>query len=183
MTKGLTNMASTLLVAAALPLMLASTIKYDVPAGWTTRPVTSSMRVAEFALPKVAGDAEDGQLTLYYFGGQGGTVQANLDRWIGQIAQPDGRPSKDVATTTMTNTKSGLLVALVDVSGTYVAEVTPGSKERFNKPGFRLRAAVVETPSGPYFAKLTGPAKTVAKWSESYLAFVKSLRIDPTRSQ
>lgn len=174
-------MTSKLLVAAAMPLVLApmiATIKYDVPAGWTSRPAASSMRVAEFALPKVTGDAEDGQLTLYYFGGQGGTVQANLDRWIGQMAQPDGRASKDVATTTTMKTTSGLSVALVDVSGTYVAEVTPGSKERFNKPGFRLRAAVVETKSGPYFVKLTGPAKTVAKWNESYLAFVKSLRID-----
>jgi hypothetical protein len=165
-----------LILAAALPLMLVPAIKYDVPAGWTNRPVTSSMRVAEFALPKVAGDAEDGQLTLYYFGGQGGTVQANLDRWIGQMTQPDGRASKDVATTTTMKTTSGLSVTLVDVGGTYVAEVTPGSKERFNKPGFRLRAAVVETPEGPYFVKLTGPAKTIAKWNDSFLAFVKSLR-------
>lgn len=166
-----------LILAAAVPLVFISTIKYDVPAGWTSRPPASSMRVAEFTLPKVAGDAEDGQLTVYYFGGQGGTVQANLDRWIGQITQPDGRASKDVATTTTMKTTSGLSVALVDVSGTYVAEVTPGSKERLNKPGFRLRAAVVETPTGPYFVKLTGPAKTIAKWNDSYLAFVKSLRI------
>ena len=170
-------MTSRLLLAAALPLMLVQAIKYDVPAGWASRPA-SSMRVADFTLPRVAGDAEDGQLTLYYFGGQGGSVQANLDRWIGQMTQPDGRASKDVATTTTMKTTSGLAVTLVDVGGTYVAEVTPGSKERFNKPGFRLRAAVVETKSGPYFVKLTGPAKTVAKWNESYLAFVKSLRID-----
>ena len=171
-------MTSRLLLAAALPLMLVQTIKYDAPAGWASRPAASSMRVAEFTLPRVAGDAEDGQLTLYYFGGQGGSVQANLDRWIGQMTQPDGRASKDVATTTTMKTTSGLAVTLVDVGGTYVAEVTPGSKERFNKPGFRLRAAVVETKSGPYFVKLTGPAKTIAKWSESYLAFVRSLRID-----
>ena len=94
------------------------------------------------------------------------------------MTQPDGRASKDVATTTTMNTTRGLSVALVDVSGTYVAEVTPGSKERLNKPGFRLRAAVVETPTGPYFVKLTGPAKTIAKWNDSYLAFVKSLRIN-----
>lgn len=171
-------MTSRLLLAAALPLMFVQAIKYDAPAGWTSRPAASSMRVADFTLPRVAGDAEDGQLTLYYFGGQGGSVQANLDRWIGQMTQPDGRASKDVAATTTMKTTSGLSVTLVDVGGTYVAEVTPGSKERFNKPGFRLRAAVVETKSGPYFVKLTGPSKTVAKWNESYLAFVKSLRID-----
>ena len=51
----------------------------------------------------------------------------------------------------------------MDVSGTYVAEVTPGSAERFNKPGFRQLAAVVETPDGPHFVKVVGPAATVAK--------------------
>ena len=171
-------MTPRLIVAAALPVLLIQGLKFDAPSGWVSRPASSSMRVAEFVLPKIAGDAEDGELTLYYFGGQGGTVQANLDRWMGQMAQPDGKPSKDVAATSTMKTASGLAVTLVDVSGTYVAEVSPGSKERFNKPGFRLRAAVIETPKGPYFVKMTGPAKTIAKWNDSFVAFVKSLRID-----
>jgi hypothetical protein len=68
-------------------------------------------------------------------------------------------------------------VTLVDLTGTYVAEVSPGSTQRFNKPGFRLRAAVVTTTEGPYFIKHVGPAKTVAKWEEAFAAFVKSLRV------
>ena len=56
--------------------------------------------------------------------------------------------------------------------------MTPGSPEHFNKPGFRLRAAVVETAGGPYFVKLTGPAATVTKWDESFLAFLKSARVE-----
>ena len=50
----------------------------------------------------------------------------------------------------------------MDLSGTYIAEVRPGAAERHNKPGFRLRAAVIETPRGPYYVKMTGPAKTMA---------------------
>jgi hypothetical protein len=72
----------------------------------------------------------------------------------------------------------GLALTSVDVSGTYVAETSPGSSEHLNKPGFRLRAAVVEGPGGPYFVKLTGPARTVARWDASYLEFLKSLRVD-----
>jgi hypothetical protein len=75
-------------------------------------------------------------------------------------------------------TATGLKVSLVDVSGTYIAEVTPGSSERLNKPGFRQIAAVVETKDGPYFVKVTGPAGTVAKWKESVDAFLKSLRAE-----
>jgi hypothetical protein len=104
-------------------------------------------------------------------------VQANLERWVSQMTQPDGRASKDVAKTS-TLSVGQLALTIVDVPGTYVAETRPGSSERFNKPGFRLRAAVVEGRGGPYFVKLTGPAKTVAKWDASFMAFLKSLRIE-----
>ena len=43
-----------------------------------------------------------------------------------------------------------------------------------NKPGYRLRGAVVETPKGSYFVKLVGPEKTVAQWNESFLSYLRS---------
>lgn len=165
----------TRILAAAL--LIATALKFDAPAGWISKPAASSMRVAEYTLPRTSPDTEDAALAVYYFGGQGGTVQANLDRWIGQMSQPDGRASKDVAKTSTLKTTSGLNVTLLDLAGTYVAEVSPGSTERFNKPGFRLRAAVIEAPDGPYYVKLTGPAATVAKWSDSFMAFVRSAKV------
>jgi len=92
------------------------------------------------------------------------------------MVQPDGKPSAQVAKTSKL-TANGLTITLVDVSGTYVAEVTPGSAERLNKPGFRQRAAVIETAEGPYFIKLVGPAATVAKWDESFMTFLRSVKI------
>lgn len=170
-------------IAWALAVALTSglALKYDTPQGWISKPASSVSRVAEFTLPRADGDPEDASVVLYFFGGQGGTIQANLDRWIGQMTQPDGRPSKDVAKTTRF-TSHGLNVTLLDVTGTYVAEVAPGSTDRHNKPSFRLMAAVVETGEGPYFVKLTGPAKTAAKWNESVMTFLKSLRIESERS-
>lgn len=165
-------------LSLVLPAHSPATLKFDAPTGWVSKAPSSTMRVAEWSLPKVAGDAEDADVTLYFFGAtQGGNVQANLDRWIGQMSQPDGRASTDVAKTS-TLISHGLKVTLVDVTGTYVAEVTPGSADHFNKPGFRQCAAVVETPGGPYFVKLTGPEKTVAKWQDSYTALLKSLRYE-----
>ena len=75
-----------------------------------------------------------------------------------------------------TRTINGLKVTLVDVGGTYVAEMTPGSAQRHNSPNFRLRAAVIETPNGPYFIKLTGPAKTIAASEKSVETFLSSLK-------
>jgi hypothetical protein len=171
MTKIILPMALALVTGAA-----AAALKFDVPAGWVSKTPSSSMRVADFTLPKVASDAEDATVTVYYFGSQAGSVQANIDRWVGQLAQPDGRASKDVAKTTTLQARGGLKITLLDVSGTYVAEVTPGSAERFNKPAFRQLAAVIDTPNGPHFVKVVGPAATVAKWEASAMAFLRSLR-------
>jgi hypothetical protein len=171
-------MKSLVLAVMATSAVGAAALKFDSPAGWVAKPPASSMRVAEFTLPRAATDKEDAALAVFFFGGQGGSVQANLDRWVGQMTQPDRRASKDVAKTTAFKTASGLNVTLLDLSGTYVAEVSPGSTERFNRPGFRLRAAVVETPDGPYFVKLTGPAATVARWDKEFTAFLGSMRAD-----
>jgi hypothetical protein len=161
----------------ALALMLQTgTLQFTAPSSWKTRPAASSMRVAEFAVPAAAGDAEDGEVIVYFFGGSGGSVDANIDRWVGQFRSDAGGPVKPPARTS--STAGSLRVTAIDVSGTYVAEVRPGASERFNKPNFRMRAAVVETPKGPYFVKFTGPARTVgqALTSGDFDRFMKSLR-------
>jgi hypothetical protein len=155
-----------------------ATLTFAAPAGWKTVATSSSMRVAQFALPRASGDAADAELVVYYFGGSGGTVEANIERWLGQMQQPDGKPSKAVAKRE-SRTVNGLKVTLVDVGGTYVAEMTPGAKERHNSANFRLRAAVIETPNGPYFIKLTGPATTVAAAEKSFEAFLSSVKYAP----
>jgi hypothetical protein len=145
---------------------------FGAQAGWIVATPTSNMRVAQFVLPGSAGDAE---LVVYFFGERGGSLEANLERWAGQFEQPDGgashermlRSDREVA---------GLIVTVVDLSGTYVAETSPGSGEHVNKPLWRMLAAVIEAPEGPYYAKLTGPAVTVAHWEDSFERFLDDLR-------
>jgi len=149
-------------------------LHYKAPNGWVTEKPSSTMRVAQYKLPKTEGDSEDALLVLYYFGAtQGGTAQANIDRWISQMQQPDGSATKDKAKTE-TITVNGLKITTVDVSGTYTAEMAPGSDTKHNDANYRLPAAVVETPKGNYFLKLVGPAKTMGRWEQSVTDFVKS---------
>jgi hypothetical protein len=155
-------------LVAAVSGQTTGTLTFTNPAAWTDRAPASSMRVAEFVVPKVPGDAEDADVIVYYFGGSGGSVEANLQRWTMQF-----QSSKDAARTS--STVNGLRLTSLDVSGTYVAELRPGSAERHNKPGFRMRATVVETPKGPYFIKLTGPAATVDKAGAAFDHFLQSL--------
>jgi hypothetical protein len=152
----------------------AGELHYKAPDGWVKEPSSSAMRVAQYKLPKAEGDPEDAALVVYYFGAtQGGAVQVNVDRWISQVQQPDGSSSKDKAKTE-TSTINGLKVTTVDVSGTYTAEMAPGTPSQRNDANYRLRAAVIETPKGNYFLKLVGPAKTMGRWEQSFTDFVKS---------
>jgi hypothetical protein len=176
----LTIVLSALLAAPGQTSTAPGSIAFAAPAGWQTRPAASSMRVAEFVLPGPAGATpkEDAELVVYYFGGSGGSVDANIQRWLGQMQQPDGRASSDVAVRDV-RTINGLKISTLDLSGTYVAEVRPGAAERHNSPGYRMRTAVVEAPRGPYYIKLVGPAKTVAAWNDSFTEFLRSITVVP----
>lgn len=149
-------------------------VHYKAPEGWVVEKPSSEMRLAQYKLPKVAGDNDDGLLVLYYFGpGQGGTPEANIERWVNQVKQPDGSESKDKAKTD-TMTVNGLKVTTVDVVGNYSGGMSTDSAPKDNKAIYRLRGAVIETPRGSYFAKLTGPEKTVSHWDQAFTDYIKS---------
>ncbi len=173
------SIIAALVALAGLQAAPAGGLGFTAPPAWKARPAASTMRVAEFVVPKAAGDAEDAELIVYFFGSMFGSlaggVDANVERWIGQMQQPDGSASKDKARRE-TQTINGLKVTTVDLAGTYIAEVRPGATERYNKPNFRLRAAVVETKGGPYFIKMTGPAKTRAAADADFKKFLATVR-------
>ena len=169
------NTASAINISGTQAPQTSGDLYYKVPDGWVAGQSSSKMRVAEFKLPKADGDNEDCELVLYYFGAnQGGTAEANIDRWISQIQQADGSSSKDKAKTESL-TVNGLKITTVDVAGRYTAEMAPGSGKFYDNANYRLRAAVIETAKGNYFLKLVGPAKTVGRWEQSFTDYLKSL--------
>lgn len=159
---------------AGSPAMLM----WTAPDGWVARTPSSKMRLAEFALPHAAGDAEDASLAIYWFGGAAGGVAANVDRWLGQFVQADGRATKDVAKIDK-RTVGPFAVTVVDVAGTFNAEMTPGSGVAATKTGWRMLGAIVEAPEGAYFVKAIGPQKTLDLWKASFDAFLGSLKPAP----
>lgn len=147
--------------------------------GWRTERPRSRMRAAQFSLPGAKG-APRLRLVVYHFGrSRGGTVQANLTRWIGQLTQPDGRASKDVAKIRKHTLPNAIRLTVLDLSGTYVAPTSPGSRQRVNQPNQRLLAAVVECPQGPYFVKLIGPKASVDAQASAFMRFLRGLRAGP----
>lgn len=153
----------------------ASSLQYTVPQGWVAETPSNAMRVAQFRLPKEGAEPEDAQLILFFFRGEGGAKQDNLRRWAGQFSQPDGRDSMQ-AMQTSTRTVDGMDVTEASVTGTLDTQAMPGVGENVRKEHWRMLAAIIETPSGPYFAKLTGPEATVGRWEASFRTWVSSMK-------
>jgi hypothetical protein len=144
-----------------------------VPAGWTEKASTSSMRTAQFQLPAQNGE---GEVVVYHFGETGaGSVQANIDRWLGQFKQPDDKPSKDVAKIE-TAQLAGQEASLVSVSGRYVAPAMPGGAP-VDKPDQALVAAIVPSPKGPYYFRLVGAKSAVAAEEAKFREALSSLKL------
>jgi hypothetical protein len=168
--------ATLALTTAAMPLTLSaqSKLQYDVPKGWTSQPPSSGMRQAQFVLPRAEGDPVDATAVVFYFGqSEGGGVEENLDRWAGQMVQPDGQPGTRKQARTSVLTVNGLKVSTLDLAGTYAGGMGAAASNMTNA---RMKAAVVETPGGSFFVRVLGPVKTMARWEAAIDQFFKSVR-------
>lgn len=154
-----------------------NTLAWTAPEGWIEEKPSSGMRLAQYRLSKAEGDEEDAVCYVSHFPGTGGSVEANLNRWYEQFAQPDGRPSSAAAKSNKAK-HHGFQQTTVDVSGTFSQTTTPMGPVSEEKPNFRMLGGVIETPLGPWFVKLVGPEPTVARWEKSFYEFMKSFRPD-----
>lgn len=147
-----------LLAPTALLAESAAGLRWTAPTGWKSegpRP----MRAATYMVAPATGDKDAAECGVYYFGaGQGGSVDANLDRWKSQFRTSDGKPAP---AQTGTRTVNGLKVTTIDASGEYSGMGGPMANGK-PVPGYRLLGAIVEGPDGNIFLKFTGPAKTIS---------------------
>ena len=153
----------------------AAGIAWTLPPAWEVE-AARQMRIATYRLHAIAGDPEDAECAVYFFGaGQGGTVDANIERWVHQFTAPDGQSPAPSAITDKRDI-AGLKVSTLTVSGTYLAGagMMPQQQE-VKKPKFRMRAAIIEAPQGLVFFKLTGPLNTVAAADKDFNSLLDSL--------
>lgn len=150
-------------------------LKFQVPAEWTKKPGSSPMRLAEYTLPGPGGDAE---MAVFRFAGGGGDAASNIARWRSQFTRTDGAPLGEADAKVQEMVRGPLKITLVDLAGTYVAQVTPGAAERYNDPDYRMLAAIVEGAGDPYFFKAVGSAKTMALWEQPFANFSATFAVD-----
>jgi hypothetical protein len=143
-------------------------IQFDIPSSWQSEPPATNMRVAQASIP---GSGGPGDLVVFYFGpGGGGGVEANIQRWIGQMdAAPGSNPKAE------TFEANGYKVTWIDVAGT-LKPSNMGTGPTTEQPGSRLLGAVVEGAGGPWFFKATGPDATLSAERDNFLKMLHSVR-------
>jgi len=135
-----------------------------------------TVRAATYMIPSAAGDPTSAECVVYFFGaGKGGSVEANLDRWKGQILAPGGKPSDaKIAKRTI----HGLPVTTIDASGDYTGMGRPMAPSKSVQKNYRLLGAIVEGPGGNVLIKSTGPAKTIAASQAEFEQLLNSFEIE-----
>jgi len=128
------------------------------PESWGWVVPTSPMRKAQLSVPGVDASAP-AEVTFFHFGaGQGGSVQANVDRWFKQFS--------DGYTDARTEQAGNTTVTFVKAFGTFSSGM-PGGPTTPQKD-YALRGAILESASGDVYVKMTGP-KALVKRAEPAL--------------
>jgi len=148
---------------AADPVEFAvGSFTFERPEGWQWVVPSSPMRKAQL---NVRGDGAPAEITFFHFGaGQGGGLQANVDRWFGQF--------QEAKTSRSLESYGKTPVTIVRASGTFQSGMPGGQTTPM--PGYALLGAILESPGGDVFVKMTGPAATVESAGDSFLLMIKA---------
>ena len=142
----------------------AKEVVWTAPASWSQLPNASAMRKATLKIPRAAGDADDGELSVI---AASGGVDANVQRWAGQFG--GAKPTSE------SRTPNGLKVTVVSMKGTFSGGM-PGMGAGGPKENYMLLGAIVDLGEEQWFFKATGPEKTMTAAKKDFDAFVASLR-------
>jgi hypothetical protein len=146
----------------------------QAPEKWNRQEPKSNIIEHEFAIEGEKGQAA-GRMTI---SAAGGTIQQNIDRWIGQFAGPDGKKSREKPKIEKKEL-AGLEVHLVDLSGTYLDSAGgPFARGKVvERKNYRMLAAIVPggTSIGNYFIKFYGPAELVKENEKAFHSMIDSL--------
>jgi len=144
------------MAATAVPTASdASGLTWTAPAAWTAKP-RGSMRKGSFA---IKGDAGEADLGITAFPGAVGGLEANLNRWRGQVGLPALAPDAVVAATEKFES-NGLQFIVVD----------------YANGGTRLVGAIVPFGGNSWFFKLMGPDALVAGQKAAFVEFLHTVK-------
>lgn len=149
-----------------------------VPKDWA-EPKAKTSRMLEYELykPVKAEPTDQVRVTMM---AAGGSIDANIERWYMQFAQPDGESTKAVSKVEKIEV-DGATIHRVEIPGNHTMSIgggpfAPGKKVEIKEA--RMLAAIVELEGGmKYFIKLTGPDALVKKEAKHFDKMLKEMKI------
>ncbi len=161
--------------AETSPLALAQNhLQVLVPKSW--KQVKPRNRIIEVEIAVALEDqGEDSpppaRLTVM---ASGGSIKANLARWVGQFRPADDEPKIDEKQV------NGMKLTTFDASGTYLDSPRGPFGPKEEKPGYRMLAGILQTDEvGNYFFKLVGPAEVVQNNADWFLDMLATAEKTP----
>jgi hypothetical protein len=135
---------------------------FTMPEGWKTVTPSSAMRKAQLEIVQGSDKAE---VTFFQFGtDQGGSVAENVARWFAQF------PGNEDKRKTETVQAGSVKITYAATEGTFSSGMPGGPTTPMT--GYALCGAIVESPEGSVFIKMTGPASVVKSSTEAFKKMV-----------
>ncbi|MBL9214954.1 MAG: hypothetical protein JNG83_05715 [Opitutaceae bacterium] len=133
----------------------SSALAWTAPGAWVAKPV-GAMRKGSYTLKGEGGESD---LGITAFPGDTGGLEANLNRWRGQVGLPPAS-SAEVTAAVERFEANGLQFLVVDYAGN----------------GSRLVGAIVPHQGNSWFFKLMGPDALVAAQKPAFLEFLRTVK-------
>ncbi len=148
--------------------MQCGELEFPKPPEWEWVKPAVAFRTLQYRVPHAAGD---GELIVSAFAiGDGGGVQANIDRWQKQFQGADGMA---VEVTKSERTVAGIQVTRADCAGLFL-----GMGMEKGKPGMAQLGAIVQGPQQMIFIRLIGPQATVDAWRSAFERMIDGLVVE-----
>lgn len=147
---------------------------FDAPASWKKVKPKVNFIHAEFDIPKQESDPRDGRIT---FSQVGGSVDANLKRWIDQFIDIDAKDEEQVKR--MKQDLDGREVELIRIKGTFVDSAGGPFGPKTERKDYVLMGAAIEIEDGKdrVYIKAYGPSKTMEANHGALEKMLKSMQV------
>jgi hypothetical protein len=146
----------------------------SVPGEWPAVKPGNRIIEHEFSIPPAGGDEAAGRMTIM---SAGGSIDANIARWVGQFRTPDGQPLGDEEKKTEKKKFGIHEVHLVDLSGEFQDQPRGPFGPKVARPDYRMLAAIIPVEkNGTWFVKLYGPKQTIRKAYKQFQAMIGKSR-------
>jgi hypothetical protein len=135
---------------------------FAVPEGWTQVTPSSPMRKAQLEIARGPAKAE---VTFFHFGkDQGGSTAENVARWYAQF------PGSEKNQITENVQVGPVKITFAMTDGTFSSGMPGGPTTPM--PDYGLCGAILESPDGSIFVKMTGPNAIVKTSTEAFKKMV-----------